>query len=204
LNPLRGAVVKGLEELDNYRWSGHGVLMGKNPNDWQEIDYVLSLFGGGRKKAIRAYRKFIEEGKNIGRRPDLVGGGLIRSLGGWSKVISLRNKGEKEEYDSRILGKGEFVRRLLREANERLARQMRHRQGQNSIKRTVEEMCAESEVKAEELKGGSQRRAVAEARAKVGYRLNREMGISMAEIARQLGVGASAIAMAIRKEEKGK
>ena len=43
---------------------------------------------------------------------------------------------------------------------------------------------------------------MAEVRAKVAYRLNREMGISMAEIARHLGVGTSAIAMAIRKEEK--
>ena len=31
--------------------------------------------------------------------------------------------------------------------------------------------------------------------------LNQEMGISLAEIARHLGVGASAIAMAIRKKE---
>jgi hypothetical protein len=30
------------------------------------------------------------------------------------------------------------------------------------------------------------------------------MGVSMAEIARYLGVGASAIAMAIRKEERAK
>ena len=42
-----------------------------------------------------------------------------------------------------------------------------------------------------ELCGGSQRRAVAEVRSKVAYRLNREMGIPMAEIARYLG-GASA------------
>jgi len=44
---------------------------------------------------------------------------------------------------------------------------------------------------------------VAEAKAKVAYGLNREMGISMAEIARHLGVGVSAIAMALRKEGRG-
>jgi predicted transcriptional regulator len=52
------------------------------------------------------------------------------------------------------------------------------------------------------LKNINIRRRVAEVRAKVAYGLNREMGISMAEIARHLGVGASAIAMAIRKEER--
>ena len=37
-------------------------------------------------------------------------------------------------------------------------------------------------------------------RAEIAYFLSREMGISMAEIARRLGVGASAIAMAIRRK----
>jgi predicted transcriptional regulator len=49
--------------------------------------------------------------------------------------------------------------------------------------------------------GGNQRRRVVEVRSKIAYGLNREMGISMAEIARLLGVGASAIAMAIQKEK---
>ena len=50
----------------------------------------------------------------------------------------------------------------------------------------------------EELREGSQWRAV----GKVAYRLNWQMGISIVEIARHLGVEASAIAMAIRKEER--
>ncbi len=58
-------------------------------------------------------------------------------------------------------------------------------------------MCGEADVKVEGLRGGNQGRRVAEVRAKVGYGLNREMGISIAEIARHLGVGASAIAMTI-------
>jgi hypothetical protein len=60
----------------------------------------------------------MEEGKKLGRRPELVGGGLIRSLGGWSKVLSLREKGEKLEHDSRVLGSGDFVEAMIREADE--------------------------------------------------------------------------------------
>jgi hypothetical protein len=178
--------------------------MGRDHNDWQETAYVLSLFGASKRKAMGAYGRFIEEGKGIGRRPELVGGGLIRSLGGWSKVISLRGRGEKEEYDSRVLGSGEFVERVLREADENLARQIRHKPRKSAMKEVVEKMCAEAGVEVEELSRGNQRRRVAEVRAKVAYELNRKMGISMAEIARHLGVGASAIAMAIRKEERGK
>ena len=68
----------------------------------------------------------------------------------------------------------------------------------------MKDFCIQAGVEMGELCGGSQRRAVAEVRSKVAYRLNREMGIPMAEIARYLGVGASAIAMAIRKEERAK
>ena len=67
----------------------------------------------------------MEEGKRLGRRPELVGGGLVRSLGGWSKVLSLRSRGEEVAYDSRILGSGEFVQDVMRDAEETIARQMR-------------------------------------------------------------------------------
>jgi hypothetical protein len=33
LNPLRAKLVKSLAQLDRYRWSGHGVLMGIIKND---------------------------------------------------------------------------------------------------------------------------------------------------------------------------
>jgi len=45
---------------------------------------------------------------------------------------------------------------------------------------------------------------VTRARGEIALYLSREMGLSMAEIARNLGVGTSAIAMAIRKGERGK
>ncbi len=204
LNPCRASTVKSLEELDSYRWSGHGVLIGKNRNDWQERDYVLGQFAKGRSKAIRAYRQFMEEGQDAGRRPELVGGGLIRSLGGWSKVLSLRARGEQEEYDARILGGGDFVHAILKEADERLMRQMKSRREKVSIDDVIKKMCKEAKVREEELRGGGQRKKVSALRGRIAYLLCREMGISMAEVARKLGVGTPAIAMALRKKEQKK
>jgi REP element-mobilizing transposase RayT len=198
LNPLRSQVVQSLEELDRYRWSGHGVLIGKVRQDWQERKYVLNQFGRGERQSVRAYRKFIEEGKGLGRRPELVGGGLVRSLGGWSKVLSLRNRGEETEHDSRILGSGDFVQAVMRDAEEAIARQLRNR-GTKRIEEMIRRMCRESGVSERELRSGSQRRRVSEVRAEIACYLSREMGISMAEMARRLGVGTSAIAMAIRR-----
>lgn len=65
------------------------------------------------------YEAFVREGVVQGRRPELVGGGLIRSLGGWSQVLSLRRKGIKGPYDERVLGRGESVEQLIEEVEER-------------------------------------------------------------------------------------
>ena len=46
----------------------------------------------------------MEEGRDQGRRSELVGGGLVRNMGGWSQVFSLRGKGEVAAHDSRVLG----------------------------------------------------------------------------------------------------
>jgi transposase-like protein len=191
-------VVGNLEELDRYPWSGHGVLIGKARHDWQEKEYVLDQFGRGERQSMRAYRKFIEEGKGLGRRPELVGGGLVRSLGGWSKVLSLRNRSEETEHDSRILGSGDFVQAVMRDAEEAIARQVRNK-GIKTIEETIRRMCKGSGVSEKELASGNQRRRVSKVRTEIACYLNREIGISMAEIARRLGVGTSAIAMTIKR-----
>jgi putative transposase len=108
------------------------------------------------------------------------------------------------EHDSRILGSKDFVKAIMREADEKMVRQMWHRGDKVSIEEVIRKMCKGEGVKAEELQRGRQRRKVSEVRAKIAYYLSREMGISMAEIARNLGVGTSTISMAIRKEECGK
>jgi len=204
LNPVRASVVKTMEELDHYRWSGHSVLVGKNRKEWQETNYVLGQFGNGKGKAIRAYRRFMEEGEGLGKRADLTGGGLVRSLGGWSRVLSLRAKGEQMEHDPRVLGGWDFVRAIMRQADERLARQMGNWERKRCIEELVRKMCKKAGLRDEEIKGGGQRRKVAGVRGEVAYLLSRQMGVSMAEIGRNLGVGTSAIAMAIRKKEQSK
>lgn len=198
LNPLRAGLVKNLEELESYPWCGHGILTGNRKNDWQERDFVLGFLGSKGKKAIRAYREFIGAGKDLGRRPELVGGGLIRSMGGWSKVLSLREKDEPEAYDERILGNGDFVQSVLEEADQKMIRQIRARKRAGSVAKIIKERCREAEINEAELRSGSQRRVVSKLRRRLCFNLNRELGISMAEIARHVGVGTTGVAMAIK------
>ncbi|OEU60051.1 MAG: hypothetical protein BBJ57_08035 [Desulfobacterales bacterium PC51MH44] len=67
----------------------HGWALIRHTNDWQDRDYVLKWFGPNEGEAKSACRRFVKKGIDQGRRPDLVGGGLIRSLGGWSAVKAL-------------------------------------------------------------------------------------------------------------------
>jgi hypothetical protein len=180
-------------------------LIGRRKNGWQETEYVLGQFSGERGRAIRAYRRFMAEGRGQGRRDDLVGGGgLIRSLGGWSQVLSLRGRGERVEYDERILGWGDFVARILGEADKDVRRQLRVGERERLVAQAISRICEESGVREEEVRSGGRRKGVSRARAEISYYLSHELGVPAAEIARHLGVCSSAIVKAIQRIESRK
>jgi hypothetical protein len=117
LNPLRAKMVESMTALDRYPWSGHSCIMGHKKYCWQDSAFVLSWFGKKIRDARAAYRSFVEKGIAMGRQSTLVGGGLVRSAGGWSEVKALRRIGAKEKGDERILGSGAFVSNVLSEAD---------------------------------------------------------------------------------------
>ena len=200
LNPLRANVVKTLDELERYPWCGHRGLIRKAKDDWQEREFVLGFFGAKEKGAVKVYQEFMEAGKDQGHRPELVGGGLIRSMGGWSRVLTLRKQGEAESFDDRILGAGDFVQDILTEADQRLARQIRARKKTGSISQWIKKRCKEYSICEAELRSGSRRRAVSELRKEICLFLSKELGLPMAEIAREVGVGTTGVAMVIKRE----
>ena len=192
LNLVRAGVVKDLGELNECPWSGHGALMGMAGREWQNREYVLSHFGRGRR-GRRNYFKFMEEGLSLGRKPELVGGGLIRSLGGWSSVLALRKRGEKQAFDQRILGEGEFVERILSEADEKANNLFRIGRKRERLEALGERVCKDHGVSLKELRSGSRRHAVVEARQELSRLGIMEHGYTGAEIARYLGVTTSCI-----------
>ncbi len=120
LNPVRAGVINDLDRLDAYKYAGHSAIMGKKAREWQDVSCVLRLFSKTVSQARRHYHKFIEKGIEQGRRPDLTGGGLIRSLGGWSAVKMQRASKDRIKSDERILGDGAFVEAVLQQAQEHL------------------------------------------------------------------------------------
>jgi REP element-mobilizing transposase RayT len=198
LNPLRAVMIKSMADLDCYRYSGHSVLMGRVKHEWQDRDYILRQFGNKEGEAKKRYREFVKAGIQEGRRPDLVGGGLIRSQGGWSQVLTLRRSGVREMSDERILGSGVFVERVLQEAEERVIKQIRAAQSCKKIEEIIRTVCREKGISQAELKGGSRRGRVPEIRRQIAHKLVKKHGIIMAEAARHLGVTTSALSKAMK------
>ena len=199
LNPLRAKLVKSFSQLGRYRWCGHGVLMGKIQNEWQDRDYVLRWFGQKQGDAKKAYGSYVAEGIDQGRRPELVGGGLIRSLGGWSAVKAMRLSGDRELSDDRILGSGEFVERIIKEAETKIKYQLPVKEQGQKIDEFISKICKKERVTIEELKAGSRRRAVSSVRALIAIGLVKSHGVALAEIARRVGVSTAAVSKIIRR-----
>ncbi|MDH4164751.1 MAG: transposase [Nitrospirota bacterium] len=200
LNPVRAGMVQTLEELDAYPWSGHSAVMGKRDHPWMDTDYVLLQFNDTRKRAQGAYRKFVQEGISMGRQPQLTGGGLVRSLGGWSGVQSAQRKGEKSEYDERILGSGEFVTAIFQEAEEKQIRQLKLRRSELTMETIIHQECTAAGISDREIRNGGRRHAVSVVRMRIAQRGIKEMGLTSAEIARHLGVSTSTITRVIEKK----
>ena len=201
LNQLRSGLVKDFNELKQNPWSGHSAILGKVNRGWQDTQYVLSFFGtDGRCR--RRYLDYVRKGISLGRRPELVGGGLIRSLGGWSEVLALRNRGEKQVFDQRILGDSEFVQEIQKDPDDLIKRNVRLSGQRIDLEALTEKVCKLYQASIIEVRSGSRRKPVIKARRVISWIGVRELGYTGAEVARYLGVTNSCVTRAVSSDIK--
>jgi REP element-mobilizing transposase RayT len=202
LNPLRAGLVDGLEELERSPCTGHGALVGEATVPWQDTARVLARFGGNGRSAAAHYRSFVAEGAALGRQPFLTGGGLVRSAGGWSRVKVLRRRNADPVGDERILGDSAFVERTLARAGEHLAWRTRRASEGMTLERLASRVAEFWRVdEAEVWAPGKQRRRV-EARSVLCYWAARELGFTMTELARRLGLSVPAVSKSVLRGER--
>lgn len=202
LNPVRAGIISGIKELNRYPYCGHSVLTGRKKRPWQDVEYVFGHFGTTVHGAREAYVGYVEAGLEQGRRDELTGGGLIRSLGGWSEVKRLRQKGQTHMMsDERILGDSEFVDSVLSQANERYERRYELQRLGYDLDRIAERV---GEIygmeKHEILSRGRQRRKV-KAKSLLCFWAVREAGMSLKDLARRLEMSAPGVGYAVERGE---
>jgi putative transposase len=200
LNPLRGQIVPDFGALDRYPYTGHGALMGSYTRQWQDTETVLKQFGHRVGTARQAYRAFVEAGVAMGRRPELIGGGLIRSLGGWGQAVkALRQGTPRLKGDERILGDSTFVLDVLKASAEQFQPQEMLRHQGYDLDRLAHRAAILFGVPAETIYTPSKSPHLVSARSLFCYWAVRGLGNSATSLARVLGMTQPAVSYAVRR-----
>jgi len=202
LNPLRARIVTDLATLNSYPYCGHSAVMGKKKRAWQDADYVLYSFGATIRSGRRQYLAFVEAGVEQGRREDLTGGGLIRSLGGWRVVERLRlRRRDHRKSDERILGDSEFVDSILTQAQEKITHQSELRRRGYDLDRVAERVSEICAIDRQEIFAGSRREQRVQAKSLFCFWAVRELGVSLTDLARRLGMSPAGVGYAVQRGE---
>jgi REP element-mobilizing transposase RayT len=202
LNPIRAGLVADMKSLDGYPYSGHSRLMDKTKGGFQDTEKVLSLFGQNRREARKRYRDYVKKGLSAGKRPELTGGGLIRSAGGWRALKELRREGVHFKSDERLLGDSDFVDSVLKAADEKLDRKYRLQAEGYGFEDVVTRVCGIYHLNRRDLLSWGKQRRRAKARSVLAYWAVRELGMTAREAGEKLGLSPSAASRCVQRGER--
>jgi hypothetical protein len=205
LNPVRARIVETMDELEKHPWCGHSVLMNRTQHQWQDTDYVLTIFSDQIKTARKRYRAFVAKGANEDKRPELTGGGLLRSNGGWTGLKGLRKAGVRVKGDEKILGDSDFVANVLRGAQEKLEHRYELKIRGFDFNSAIERVARVLSIERDQVTAPGKAPLRVKARALLCYWVHRELGMTTVEIAKRLGLCQSAASrLAMRGERIAK
>lgn len=199
LNPLRANLVDSIDELNQFRYSGHRQLLGIEEHGIVSADEVLSLFSRKAAVAREKYAAFLADGAGQGTLPELTGGGWIHSL----KAQALHGSpvvDQLQQGDERILGDGDFVELVLTRADEQLAvRQLYRAIDINQLALVVSRLLG---IEVGEVWAPGKQPIRVKARSLLCYWAVRELGCTATALAKRLGVSQPAVSMAVQRGEK--
>jgi len=190
--------------------SGKGKKQQRNPDNpvnpvknkslaEKTIEDVLLHFGETHKVARRRYRQFVKNGIEQGKRPELQGGGLVRSAGGNKAGLLGRKNEEREKGDARILGSGDFVSDVLHQANELEGRKQGYKV---DLEELVKRVSHDTDIELQDLLSSKRERRISHARGIVCYLAVVKLGYNLSEVGKMLGVSRKSVSRCIRRGEK--
>ena len=165
LNPIRAGIVKLPEE---YVWSGHRALTGKDQISWLTTDHVLSQFDRNSAKARRRYQKFVHEALQAGQRKEFGQG----------------------THEGRILGDDFFAEEVLRSTGKRT--------DSPTIDQVMSEVCNHFGITEVEMAEAAKARKPSEARAMAALLVREIPGLSLTALSARMRRDVSALSRAAR------
>jgi REP-associated tyrosine transposase len=208
LNPVRSKIVSDVEALSTFEWTGHAALMGHSSYKFQDTDEILSRFGKSVSTARSKLVEFMSNPTAESERWVFQGGGLRRSMGhrpsieeAISSKKNSKRKAERQAFDERILGGGEFVEAMLEHENKQIAqRKLSSVQREQQIHDIITIIAKLADVEINELVGQTKRRNVVKARWAVAWIAMRKLGMTATDVGRAFGMGPTSF---IRRASRG-
>jgi chromosomal replication initiation ATPase DnaA len=131
-----------------------------------------------------------------------MGGGLIRSAGGWSVVKAIRKSGTRMKGDERILGDGDFVKNVLKEAQESMERKYRlYAKGYN-FDWLVQHVAQLMDMEPRDVVARGKFKQTVKARSLLCYWATRELGMTTIELAKRLNLAQPTISQSALRGRK--
>lgn len=162
---------------------------------------TVTLFSKQILSVRKKYAAFIADGVEQGQRPDLTGGGLVRSLAG-----QLAQEEESTDYgmasDERILGSGEFVEEILKTAELELDMRQSYRAAGFDLEQLTTLVAGLCEVDPAEVRAAGKQPVRVRARSLFCYWAVRDLGFTATALARELGVSQPAVTQAVQRGER--
>lgn len=190
LNPLKAKIVKNIDALATYPWTGHGVLLGTMPNLLLDVKSVLELFGNNVKAARENYIQFIKDG--INDTSDLEGGGLMRSRGDGSGFILTQAIGENQMYDAQVLGGNDFINNIS-VSNPNMSTADQKRTERESFEYAIERIVQRYGLSVSTIRRKNRSKQAQNARLELALMGMLHYGMTNTEIATLLGMTDSGI-----------
>lgn len=131
-----------------------------------------------------------------------MGGDLIRSSGGWTNVLAMHRENLFRKSDERILGDGDFVDRVLSEAQERMERRYHLKTMGLDIESVADHVCRLLSIDRSEIFTPGKEPVKVMARSLFCHLAVSELGTSQSELSRHLCLSAASVSMAVKRGRK--
>jgi len=194
LNPVK-IQQTDITGLRRYKWTGHREMIIK-PKEEEKIierEEILGYFGEKESSAVESYLGYVREGLDL--KGNYERGGLIRSAGGIVNVLK-RGQGEREMYDERILGRGDFVEQVYK----KIESKENNRKQFKTEKEVLGRLSRYYKIAEEGILKGKSKRS-REARSLYIYLGNRYIGESATELGKRIGIKQSCASILRKKGE---
>lgn len=191
LNPLRAGMVKSLEQLKDYIWSGHRFLLGDSGaigTKFQKREECLRRFGDNELNAIKSYLEFLIEKC----------GGDIKTAGQLSNMEKAELTGSCKGWPA-IIGDPAFVNEMKKKYQDIIFRNHPKTDYPYVLERVSQKVCEKYGISISELKKRGRKNVRADARAVFCYQVHIEEFIPLSVIAGFLGTTISPIAVLVQK-----